>query len=66
MQSGTTGINSIRIYDPTKRGWITIRRARSYGVGCPSWKAYPMLRSINRGFLATRSSEVAPSMFHPS
>ena len=36
MQSGTTGMNTVRIYNPIKQGWIRIQRVFLRAVGCPS------------------------------
>ena len=42
MQSGTTGINTLRIYSPKNRSSTMIRKAASSGLGSPNSPTFPM------------------------
>ena len=42
MQSGTTGINTLRIYSPKSRSSTMIRKAASLGLGSPNSPTFPM------------------------
>ena len=49
MQSGTTGINTLRMYSPTKQAQDQTRKANSFAAGCPSWPGCPCPTSPRHG-----------------
>ncbi len=55
MQSGTTAINTIRIYDPGNRAWIMTPMVTLFGAGCRNSLMSMDQQFISRGCWQARS-----------